>query len=117
MIRRLNAAAGADSPNGEILGLAIAVVVCCAFGGSLVAFYLSGGAPSAVDGAVIGQHLAETDYGTRLFARVQVDDRQPLVALPPGMVCRPGDRIALNRRKAVLGFRYTVRPEGCRSME
>jgi hypothetical protein len=113
IIRRLSAAAGVESPHGEALGLVLGIVVCCTLGGLLVAFYMSGGPPVRVYGAVIGQHLAETDFGTRLYARVQVDDRQPLVALPAGIVCQRGDRIELNRRKALLGYRYTVRPAGC----
>lgn len=112
MVRQISAALGAESPHGGALGLLLGIGMCCAFGALLVAFYLSGGPPVRVYGAVLGQHLAETDFGTRVYARVQVDDRQPMVTLPVGVICQRGDRIELNRRKALLGYRYSVRLGG-----
>ena len=52
--------------------------------------------------------------GTDLFAYVATGEGEVTIPLPPSVVCMPGDRIELMRRKSVLGVRYRTGLGGCR---
>jgi hypothetical protein len=79
-----------------------------------LALYLSGGPPQRVYGVVTGFGVTEEqDVGTLPLVRVAIDDREATILIPRSMICRLGDRIELDRRKALLGYRYNVSFRGC----
>lgn len=47
-------------------------------------------------------------------ALVRVNDQLAMIRSPTLRLCRVGDRIPLDRRKAPVGFRYRIPPGACR---
>jgi hypothetical protein len=111
--RRLGLALAIVSPSAQTAGLLLGLLICAILGGGLIAFKITSGATEPVYGAIVGLGFEETDYGSRPYANVSVDDRFARVTLRSGSLCRTGDRIALHRRKALLGYQYGVTPSGC----
>jgi hypothetical protein len=112
-LRRLSLALAMSSPSAQTVGLLLGLMICAIVGGGLVAFKVAGGPAAPVYGAIVGLGFAETDFGSRPYANVSVDDRFARVTLARGSLCRTGDRIALHRRKAPWGYRYMIAPSGC----
>lgn len=107
-IRRLNAALGIENPYHARLGLLIGAVIAAVTFGAIMMLALSGGPPVMVYGVVRGFGLRESDFGSFPVARVWVDDRSAVVRLDRSSTCTVGSRIKLNRRRALLGYRYNA---------
>lgn len=112
-LRGLRLALAMSSPGAQAIGLLLGFMICAIVGGGVVAFKMAGGPAEPVYGAIVGLGFAETDDGSWPYANVSVDDRLARVALARGSLCRTGDRIALHRRKALLGYHYGIAPSGC----
>ncbi|WP_309090780.1 hypothetical protein [Phenylobacterium sp.] len=68
-----------------------------------------GGAPERFVGTVLAVEAHVRKARSGIVAHVRTDEGVAVVELPAGVVCRPGERIALWRR----GAAYAVAPEGC----
>jgi hypothetical protein len=115
LLRQLTRAARGDDQNpvAKILGLVLGAAMAAAIGGALLLLTYGSGPPERVYGMVSGFGLADGNLGSRLVARVEVDDVQASVVLPIGVLCKAGDRIELMRAKALMGNRYQVGVHGC----
>jgi hypothetical protein len=96
---------------GAGLVLATAVIAAVSLLGYVLV--LGRGPTVAVMGEVRSFTLREDDMGSYPMARVWVDGRMALVGIPRSQRCRRGDQIALGRRRSLVGYQYTMRPEGC----
>jgi len=83
--------------------------------GALLIFVHDGRDAGVVEGRVDALGIVETKTGSRVMARVRLDDgRQALVRVYAGEGCRTGSAIRLSRRRAPLGSTYRARrPNPC----
>jgi hypothetical protein len=113
-IRRMTAAITGESPGAGAKGLLLGGLAAAAVSLLAFALFYSGGPPQRVYGVVTGFGVTEEQaVGTMPLVRVAIDDREATVSIPRNMFCRLGDRIELNRRKAILGYRYNASWRGC----
>lgn len=111
-IRRLNAALGIR-PRREGLGLLLGVCFIAAVWALSLPFQPSG-PPERIAGMIESLHGASgRGYVKCPCAFVRVADSAAVVRLPRHGNCRIGDRIALERRKAPFGYRYSALPDSC----
>lgn len=97
--------------SGGGLGLALAALIGVAFMAAVLALQLMprGGSPERFDGTVLAVEAHVRKARSGMVAHVRTGEGLAVVELPAGVVCRPGERIALWRR----GAAYAVAAEGC----
>lgn len=71
------------------------------------------GPPEAVYGRVSGFRIEESETGSHMNVLARVGDRDVIASFAAPGACLKGDRIALWRRRTVLGEHYSVRGEVC----
>jgi len=112
-LRRLGLALAIVPLGGHLGGLLLGFAIIAVVGGLFFGLTTPMGPPVQVYGVVTRLGFAETDFGSRPYVIVRLEDREARVRLPRGGLCRTGDRIVLYALRAPLGVRYRVAPGGC----
>lgn len=112
-IRRLNAALGMRTPGGDGLILLLGVCAIAAVW-ALSLLIQPSGQPERIGGTIENLHGASTrGYIKCPCAFVSIAEGVAVVRLPRHGNCQIGDHIALERRKAPFGYRYSALPSSC----
>jgi hypothetical protein len=80
----------------------------------IAAFSLRLTAPETIHGQIEALRIMPTDEGGVLNAFVRLEDETLVtVRLPKQYNCKPGRRIAIQKSRTVLGYRYNTTPDAC----